>query len=174
MTVIGDLRVFRTLEPAVGPTGHISGGAHFYRTLPPFLVGYTEPGDGSYAEALRRAHEEADVPSSLIGESISWNASIMVQMAARSGHGNLVADLEDAARGIAEDANCDPTLIVAARSVLDDTFGGVLVIPEMIGAFWDVVGYSRIREMTGNLPDADILGICWQSLPAGFVEQFRR
>jgi hypothetical protein len=174
MTVIGYRPIFDTLEPAVGPGGHISPGAHFFRTLMPFKDGYLDPGDGSYAEALRRAHANMGVPRSLIGHTLRWNLIIMVMVAMLAGRKDLVDSLKAAARVIAHDIRVSQDWPVVVPVELNDMFKDLVIIDPMRGAFWEVIGFAKIREIIGDLTDEEILETCRRYLPEAFVNQFTR
>lgn len=177
MCVIGDERIFNALGPAVGPNGHIAPGAHFYRTVKPFEKGYTDPGDGSYAAALRRAHEEANIPTELLALAVRCNITIMCGVAAHRRRYELIAPLRAGAHRITQDFGIDEehaVLATPSRTAVDDHYTPIRILPVMKPAFWEVLEYAQIRKALGNPSDDDVMATCLRYMPQPFVEQFRR
>lgn len=174
MCVVGDIRVFEALAPVAGPGGTMPGGAHFYRTLMPFEKGYLDPGDGSYAEPLRRAHETAGIDPDVIGETLQWNITILSELARSLGFDEATtAELLARADSMSRDIRVAARYAVPNYDGLLEHFEDVTLVPGMREAFWEVVGFAAIQRITGALSDAEILDMC-RVLPEDFVIQFAR
>lgn len=172
MCVLGDRRIFNILGPAVGPNGHIEGGAHFWRTIPPIVTGYTDPGDGSYAEALRAAHKAANFPLELVAETVNWLNNILCELAIKEGHHDLVVHLVRASKCMARDFDSPAGAIGYNPDVLRLTFDHTTIQPAMNNALWGVLAWPKLAELLGYPTPNKVLRICRQLLPGQFVDQF--
>lgn len=180
MCVLADERIFRVLGPAVGPGGHIEGGAHFWRTIPPIVTGYTNPDtppafddeDADYAAPLRRAHAAAGFSPELVAETVNWHVNILCELAIKTGRAHLVHHIVRAGKRMAQDFGCSSQTIGYNSDVLWLAFHRTDILPEMNGALWAVLGWPKLAEMLGH-PDAHtVLETCREFLPERLVTQF--
>jgi hypothetical protein len=173
MCVIGDQRIFDILGPAVNPvTGRIAGGAHFWRTIPPIVTGYTNPGDGSYAQASRAAHEAAGFPPKLVAESKNWHVNILCELAVVSGRKHLVTDIVHAGKNMTKHFGCPSAKIAYNPEMLRRHFTPINLDPNMVEALWGVLSWAQLAELLGNPTPDEVLVTCSEILPPRFVHQF--
>ncbi|MDN5274404.1 MAG: hypothetical protein JWP06_305 [Candidatus Saccharibacteria bacterium] len=174
MCVIGHREIFDALAPAVGPKGHIEPGAHFWRTLAPFITGYlNHPGNDTYARDLRRAHERAGISRKLLTMATDWNVTIMCQVAAARSRRTLMPSLVEAGKRMATDFGADPNGVGFHLPRLRSMFQNVTIIPEMREALWEVLDWPKIGAAVGPRSNSVLLADCQKILPSRFVQQFK-
>lgn len=173
--VVGDPEVAAVLGPALHPvTGHISGGAHFYRTVAPFAQAYLNPGDGSFAAPLRDAHTTSGVTTDQLTAAVSWQLTLACSAAESAGYGHLVPALEEAAQTVADVFGANPDGVWNSVQALHAHFRGIIVPPHMVDGFWEVLAFSKIAAALGNPTNTEVIMTCREYLPTEFIDQFAR
>jgi|GEM_PF-6909499 len=180
MLVTGDAEIFPALAPAVapGPNQKLPGYEHFERTIAPIVVGYLNPGDGSYGARIREDH--TGLSPELLGMSVAWHMLILSKIARQGNQEWLIPDLIVGARVLAYDIGGDPDQVTdpEAEHKMMQRFGGTTIMGVQRDAFWEVMGYGPIRKAIGTKKtDADILneiGVFAPLIPDTFTAQFAR
>lgn len=169
----GDSKSFAALESIADSRDPAARGDYYKRLLDYIVQGLTDPGDGSYAEFLREAHRNAGVSPEVVGMRTMWLATILAKVARETGFVGLLPSLAEAVPVLAADFGGDPGLAVIQSRKFADHFRGRSITPEMRSAFWDIVLWPAIVEITGTRARGKIFVQASRYLPITFANRFR-